>query len=197
MRKKWLWVVALAAVVSGGTGYWVTDYACDHPSSWLGRCVMTGYDAAVWQANTVRVAAQTAGHLASKATDANCKASPQCKAPPQVEAEPVVAEDLPPAMLPGHIIIGESEEPLLADLPAPMCKVKDVTSSVPLVGGFEEAEEVLMPPADDHEAKMPPCEDMPQAPKSWFRGWSLSRGSFPVTKNATCPRSRKRRRRSP
>jgi hypothetical protein len=163
MRKKMFWVGALAAVVSGGTGLWATNYACDHPSSWLGRCVMTGADVLIWQGQTVRQAAQTAESLASKGSDRNTQAA----AP--VEAEAVVEVDLPPAMLPGHIIIGESQEPLLADLPAPMCKVTDQTSSVPVAGAFEEAEDVPMPQADEHEAKMPPCEDMPQCNRSWWR----------------------------
>jgi hypothetical protein len=163
MRKKMLWVGALAAVVSGGMGLLLTSYACDHPSSWLGRCAVTGVDVLMWQGQTVREAAQTAESLASKGADGHANT------PAHAEAEAVVEVDLPPAMLPGHIIIGESEEPLLADLPAPMVKVKDQTSSVPVAGAFEEAEDVPMPQADDHEAQMPPCEDMPQCHRSWWR----------------------------
>jgi hypothetical protein len=180
MRKKLFWVGALAALVSGGTGYWVTTYACDHPSSWLGRCVLTGAEAMIWQAHTVRMAAETAESLASKGADGTAKA------PAHAEPEAVVEAELPPAMLPGHIIIGESEEPLLADLPVPMCKVKDETSSVPVVGGFEETEDVPMPQADEHAAKMPPCEDMPRVPvtRSPIRVW------YPIHEECDMPEAR-------
>jgi hypothetical protein len=184
MRKKLFWIGALAALVSGGTGYWVTNYACDHPSSWLGRCVMTGADAALWQAHTIRSAAATAESLASRASDGNAKA------PVQVEAEVVVEADLPPAMLPGHIIIGESEEPRLADLPAPMAKVTDVTSAVPFVGGVEEAENAPMPQADEHEAKMPPCEDMPLAHRYWFGSHAVT-GLSPIHEECEMPEAEK------
>jgi hypothetical protein len=164
MRKRLLWAcVGLVAGVAG-VGCWVGDYACAHPDSWLGRCLLATHELALSQGGGVALevsgkvaesAARGVHHVWHGGPGAACdegNGCPKADAPPA--EEPV---EMAPAVLPGGFV--HEEEP--GDmLPAePMPPVRDLLGGLPWIGAVEDSEPAAMPPAEEDAPRMPRAEE--------------------------------------
>jgi hypothetical protein len=176
MRKLLCGCAVAAAAAVGGT-YAAADYTCRHPASWVARAFFVACRLGVAEANVVRAGQATAesgfrgvgGLFAGPA--AGCPDGPAClqghDGGEEPAAAPEEAEDGPPALLPGQIVVRQEEDPpalgafgeLLPLKPLP--PVRDLVGATPLPGAAEdsEAEEVAMPRAEDDTLPAMPAAD--------------------------------------
>jgi hypothetical protein len=157
MRKK-LWGCAVAAALAALGGGLAVDYACDHPDSWLGRCLFTAQDVAVVPVQTLRSATRPAELVLSgmqgllgRGAGAVCEDAGPCPAP-----EAAADECPPPAVLPGGVAMHE-DEGVLPEQPMP--PVRDLVGGLPVASGAEDCEDVPMPRVEDDAPRMPRAED--------------------------------------
>jgi hypothetical protein len=157
MRKK-VWGCAVAAVIAMLGGGLAINYACDHPDSWLGRCLFNAPTVAANQfqslgvtGHAAKLAFQSVQGLLGQGGGVVCPDGDQCPGPRCPDEVP-----MEPAVLPGGVAMHEEQGALPA---APMPPVHDFIGGLPAGGGTEESEEGSMPRAEDDAVKMPRVEE--------------------------------------
>jgi hypothetical protein len=153
--RKMLWGCAAAAVVAVlVAGYVAVEYAHDHPTTWVGRCLVPGYPAAAPEVEEVPSTPQTT-EAAFHSADAAPETGGVCEGGDGgASHETRAAEDIcpiAPAVLPGEVVMHED-----ADLPArPMPPVRDIVGVLPFLGAADDSEDSRMPAVEDDAPKMP------------------------------------------
>jgi hypothetical protein len=152
--RKLLWGCGAAAVAALLLGYMAYEYAHDHPNSWLGRWLVTAHHVAATEAHAVRATRQTA-EVALHTAEAVLHNGTACEdggnCPAQEAPAPEEACPVPPAVLPGGVVMHED-----GTLPAqPMPPVRDVIGALPFLGSADEFQEARMPAVEDGATKMP------------------------------------------
>ncbi len=154
--RKLLWACVALLLMLAGVGYAAVRYVCDHPNAVLRRCLAVTEHVVASGPTAVPAPSQEAAPRQSCVEESPaCESSSAC--PPEMMAEEDGGAMMPPALLPGGLVM--CEEPDASELPVqPMPPVRDVVGALPWLQIGDDAADVLMPRVEEDAPKMPPVE---------------------------------------